>query len=57
MDELGVLGKIAEKTKERIARAKNARPLSALRSEALYEHPPMSLSKALSVPGPQVSRR
>lgn len=54
MADLGILGKIAERTKERIAQAKLARPITALRNEALYDHPPMSLAKALSAPGPRV---
>lgn len=54
MDNLGILGKIAKQTAERLALAKRARPLSALRSEALYEHPPMSLKNALSMDGPRI---
>jgi len=51
LDDLGILGKIAARSAERIARAKRERPLAALRAEPLYDHPPLSLSKALSSGG------
>ena len=51
MDDLGILGKIAARSAERIARDKLQRPLSLLRAEPLYDHPPLSLSKALSPGG------
>lgn len=54
MSDLGILGKIGDRTKERIAREKISRPVNWLRTQPLYDHPPMSLSKALSMPGPQV---
>ena len=54
MADLGILGKIADRTRERVAREKLERPVEWLRTQPLYEHPPMSLSKALSVTGPRV---
>jgi len=54
MADLGILGKIGDRTKERIAREKISRPLNWLRTQPLYDHPPMSLKKALSGPGPKV---
>ncbi|MDD5303834.1 MAG: indole-3-glycerol phosphate synthase TrpC [Elusimicrobia bacterium] len=54
MSDLGVLGKIGDRTKERIAREKISRPVNWLRTQPLYDHPPMSLKKALSAPGPQI---
>lgn len=54
MSDLGILGRIADRTKERIAREKIERPVGWLRTRPLYDHPPMSLSKALSAPGPRV---
>ena len=54
MADLGILGKIGDRTKERITREKISRPVSWLRSQPLYDHPPMSLSKALSRTGPRV---
>jgi indole-3-glycerol phosphate synthase len=54
VSELGVLGKIAARTAERVARDKMARPVELLRTQPLYDHPPMSLSKALSAAGPRV---
>jgi indole-3-glycerol phosphate synthase len=54
MSELGVLGKIAARTAERVAREKSARPLEWLRTQPLYDHPPLSLAAALSAPGPRV---
>jgi len=52
--DLGVLGKIADKTTARVAREKHAHPIEWLRSQPLYDHPPMSLKKALSGAGPNV---
>ena len=54
MADLGILGKIGDRTRERITREKISRPVNWLRSQPLYDHPPMSLSKALSRTGPQV---
>jgi indole-3-glycerol phosphate synthase len=54
MADLGILGKIGDRTKERITREKISRPVQWLRSQPLYDHPPMSLSKALSGTGPRV---
>lgn len=54
MAELGILGKIAERTSERVAKLKVSRPVESLRTEPLYDHPPMSLAKALPAPGPRV---
>ena len=54
MADLGILGKIGDRTKERITREKISRPVDWLRTQPLYDHPPMSLAKALSRPGPQV---
>mgnify|MGYP001577312661 CR=1 FL=1 len=54
MSDLGILGKIAERTQSRIAREKVSRPVEWLRARPLYDHPPMSLIKALSAPGPGV---
>lgn len=54
MADLGILGKIAEKTRERISVEKVIHPVEWLRTQPLYDHPPMSLEKALSAPGPQV---
>lgn len=54
MADLGVLGRIAERTKERLIRERSERPVEWLRTQPLYDHPPMSLEKALSGPGPQV---
>jgi len=46
--DLGVLGKIADKTAARVAREKLSRPVEWLRTQPLYEHPPLSLKKSLS---------
>lgn len=54
MSDLGILGKIGDRTCERIKREKIARPLNWLRTQPLYDHPPMNLKKALSGPGPNV---
>ncbi|MDP3543194.1 MAG: indole-3-glycerol phosphate synthase TrpC [Elusimicrobiota bacterium] len=54
MADLGILGKIAERTRERISVEKALHPVEWLRTQPLYDHPPMSLIKALSRPGPQV---
>ncbi|PIR16106.1 MAG: indole-3-glycerol phosphate synthase, partial [Elusimicrobia bacterium CG11_big_fil_rev_8_21_14_0_20_64_6] len=54
MSDLGILGRIGERTAQRIAREKLERPVEWLRTQPLYDHPPMSLSKALSAPGPNV---
>ena len=48
MADLGILGKIGDRTRERITREKISRPVSWLRSQPLYDHPPMSLKKSLS---------
>ncbi len=48
MDDLGVLGKIAEKTAARVAREKQKHPVEWLRAQPLYDHPPLSLKKSLS---------
>jgi indole-3-glycerol phosphate synthase len=54
LDDLGILGKIASYTAARVAREKLTHPVEFLRIQPLYEHPPMSLKKALSGLGPQV---
>lgn len=54
MGELGVLGKIAARTAERISAAKQGRPISDLRSSALYARKPLSLAEALSGSGPRI---
>ena len=54
MVDLGLLGKIGARTAERIAREKTRRPVEMLRTQPLYDHPPMSLTKALSGSGPKV---
>ncbi len=54
MADLGILGRIAERTRERISVEKVIHPVEWLRTQPLYDHPPMSLIKALSKPGPQV---
>lgn len=54
MADLGVLGKIGARTAERIAREKAKHPVEWLRTQPLYNHPPISLEKALSAPGPTV---
>lgn len=54
MADLGVLGRIGARTAERIARQQVLHPMGSLRTKPLYDHPPMSLSKALSSPGPCV---
>jgi indole-3-glycerol phosphate synthase len=54
VSDLGVLGKIGDRTKERIACEKVWHPVKWLRTQPLYDHPPMSLVKALSAPGPRV---
>lgn len=51
MADLGVLGKIGVRTKERIEREKIDRPIEWLRTQPLYDHPPLSLKKALSAAG------
>ncbi|MEK7384128.1 MAG: indole-3-glycerol phosphate synthase TrpC [Elusimicrobiota bacterium] len=53
MSELDVLGRIAARTKERVARWKAERPETALADEPLYARKPRSLARALSVPGPR----
>lgn len=54
MADLGILGKIGDRTNERIKREKVSRPVNWLRSQPLYDHPPMSLKKVLSGAGPKV---
>lgn len=54
MSDLGILGRIGERTAARIAREKLERPVEWLRTQPLYDHPPMSLSKVLSAPGPGI---
>ncbi len=54
MADLGVLGAIAARAIERIAREKTRRSVESLRAEPLYGRSPMSLAKALSFPGPRV---
>ncbi len=54
MADLGILGKIAARTAERVMRDKVARPVEWLRTQPLYDHPPISLEKALSRPGPHI---
>jgi indole-3-glycerol phosphate synthase len=49
--DLGILGKIAARSAERVAQDKLRRPLSLLRAEPLYDHPPLSLERALSSGG------
>ena len=41
MADLGVLGRIAEKTAARVAREKVSRPVEWLRTQPLYDHPPI----------------
>ncbi len=54
MDDLGVLGKIAKHTTARVAREKLEHPIEWLRTQPLYDHPPLSLKKALTGPGPGI---
>jgi indole-3-glycerol phosphate synthase len=54
MADLGILGKIGDRTRERVAREKIERPVEWLRTQPLYDHCPLSLKNALSKPGPQV---
>ena len=54
MADLGVLGKIAEKAVARVSREKALRPVEWLRTQPLYDHPPLSLIKALSATAPRV---
>ena len=49
-----VLGQIAARTAERVARYKRERGESALKAEPLYVRPPRSLAKALAGPAPRV---
>lgn len=44
MDDLGVLGKIAQHTAARVAREKLERPVEWLRTQPLYDHPPLSFT-------------
>lgn len=54
MDDLGVLGKIAKQTTARVAREKMSHPVDWLRRQPLYDHPPLSLKKSLTGPGPGI---
>lgn len=54
MSELGVLGRIAERSLVRVEQLKRDRPVEWLRTQPLYDHPPMPLAAALSHPGPRV---
>lgn len=54
MDDLGVLGKIAQHTAARVAREKLEHPVEWLRTQPLYDHPPLSLKKSLTGPGPGI---
>lgn len=51
MDDLGVLGKIAQHTTARVAREKRERPVDWLRTQPLYERAPLSLKNVLSGSG------
>lgn len=48
MDDLGVLGKIARHTTARVAREKASHPVEWLRTQPLYDRPPLSLKKSLT---------
>jgi indole-3-glycerol phosphate synthase len=52
--DAGVLGVIAGRTRERVARLKKERPLSTLRSSSLYARSPSSLAQTLSGAVPRV---
>lgn len=52
--DLGVLGTIAARTVERVARYKRERPLAALKAEPLYARTPRPLLQALAGPPPRV---
>ncbi len=54
MGELGVLGKIAAGTAERVEALKKSRPVAALRESPLYARKPLSLDAALHGDGPRI---
>ena len=54
MTEPNVLKHIGARTEERVARWKKERPEGSLSSEPLYARKPLSLVKALQLPGPRV---
>jgi indole-3-glycerol phosphate synthase len=53
-EKTNVLGHIAARTAERVARWKRERPEGSLSGEALYARKPLSLARALAGPAPRV---